>query len=340
MKVRELASRLGLEARGNADLEIAAPAPIETAGPGMITFVGREKYAAMLAGCQASCVIVPRELAEQVKTAALISSNPYADFARTLAIFFPPYRPPAGIDPTARIAPDARIGESASIGAYCVIGAGVCVGRNAAIHPSVTIYPGVRIGDDFVCHSQVSIREGVTIGDRVILHCGVVIGGDGFGFIEHAGGLVKIPQVGTVIIEDDVEIGANSTVDRAMIGATIVHRGVKLDNLVQVAHNCEIGEYSRFAAQAGLAGSVRVGKWCEFGGQAGCADHITIGDRVRVVAQAGIPNSVPENAVIGGTPAIDMRVFRRMAAVQPRLPEIVKRLRALEHKADSSGSAD
>ena len=205
----------------------------------------------------ASCAIIPAELAADARGATIVSANPPFDFARVLTVFFPPYRPPAGVDATARIAPDAVIGAGASIGAYAVIGAGTTVGRNAVIHPHVTIYPNVTIGDDFTCHSQVSIREGVTIGNRVTLLNGAVIGADGFGFVEHNGDLIKVPQAGSVVIEDDVEIGANTTVDRATMGATIIRRGVKLDNLIQVGHNCEVGEFSRMAAQAGFAGSVR-----------------------------------------------------------------------------------
>jgi UDP-3-O-[3-hydroxymyristoyl] glucosamine N-acyltransferase len=330
MKLGELASRLGLELRGDPAIDVIAPAPIEAAGPGMITFLGREKYLAFAQKTAAACVIAPRELADEVKTAVLVSTNPYADFARTLAIFFPPSRPPEGIDASARIAPGAKIGEGAAIGALTAIGAGVAIGRNAVIHPNVTIYPGVTVGDDFVCHSGVSIRDGVTIGNRVLIHNGAVIGADGFGFIEHNGGLVKIPQIGTVIIEDDVEIGANTTIDRAMLGATVIRRSAKLDNLVQIAHNCEVGEFSRFAGQVGLAGSVKVGNWCEFGGQAGCADHIMVGDRTRVAAQAGLHRSVAPSSEVVGTPAIEGRVFKRMVAVEPRLPEMLRRLRAVE----------
>jgi UDP-3-O-[3-hydroxymyristoyl] glucosamine N-acyltransferase len=162
-----------------------------------------------------------------------------------------------------------------------------------------------------------------------------VIGADGFGFVEHGGVLVKVPQAGSVIIEDDVEIGANTTVDRATMGATVIHRGVKLDNLIQVGHNCEVGENSRMAAQSGLAGSVKVGRWCQFGGQSGCADHARVGDRARVIAQAGVHNDLPDDALVGGAPAIDLRLFRRMVAVEPRLPEIARRLRALEKRLAS-----
>jgi UDP-3-O-[3-hydroxymyristoyl] glucosamine N-acyltransferase len=332
MKLGEIAAKLGLELRGDGAVEIAMPAPIEAAGPGMITFAVGAKYSSALRASKAACAIVPVELINDAPAATLLSTNPAFDFARVLGLFFPAYRPTAGIDATAVIASDARIGEGASIGAYCVIGAGVTIGRNAVLHPHVTIYPGVRVGDDFTCHSQVSIREGVAIGNRVTLLNGAVIGADGFGFVEHGGDLIKVPQVGSVTIEDDVEIGANTTVDRATMGATVIHRGVKLDNLIQIGHNCEIGDFSRMAAQSGLAGSVRLGKWCQFGGQSGSADHVKVGDRARVIAQAGVHNDLEDDALVGGAPAIDLRIFRRMVAVEPRLPEIARRLRAIEQR--------
>src|SRR5271156_615889 len=301
MKLKELASKLGLENRGDGGVEIFAPAPIEAAGPGMIVFVAGAKYASALQS-NVSAAITTAELAEGAKCATLISSNPYADFARVLELFFPPYRPAAGIDPRAFIAPDATIGANASIGASAVIGAGVTLGRDAVIHPNVTIYPGVRIGDRFTAHSGVSIREGTVIGNRVTLLNGAVIGADGFGFVEENRDLIKIPQVGSVILEDDVEIGANSTVDRAMMGATILHRGVKLD------------------------------------GQVGCADHVTIGDRVMVVAKAGIHNDLKDDAIVSGIPAVDVRKFRRYAVVLTRLPEIIRRVRALESRVGIGGN--
>lgn len=330
MKLDELAEKLGLPLHGDGSIEIAAPAPIESAGPGMITFVVGPKYAPALRASSASAVIVGPDLLSEAPCPALVSDNPAFDFARVLGVFFPPLRPRPGIHPTAVISASARIGENAHIGACAVVADDVVIGRNAVIHPHVTIYQSVRIGDDFTCHSNASIRENVMIGSRVTILNGAVIGADGFGFVEHDGGLVKIPQVGSVVIEDDVEIGANTTVDRATMGATILHRGVKLDNLIQIGHNCRLGEFSRMAAQSGLAGSVQVGSWCQFGGQSGTADHAHIGNRVRVVAQAGIHNDLADDALVGGTPAIDMRVFRRMVAVEPRLPEIARRLRAVE----------
>ena len=332
MKLSEIAGNLKLALNGDGAAEILTPAPIETAGRGMITFAAGPKYAAALRVTKAACAIVPAELVSEARCATIVSTNPPADFARVLAMFFPPYRPPVGIHPTAWISDGVTIGDEASIGAYVVVGPGTAIGRNAVIHPNVTIYQNVTIGDDFTCHSQVSIREGVTIGNRVTLLNGAVIGAEGYGFVEHEGGLIRVPQAGTVVIEDDAEIGANTTVDRATMGATLIRRGVKLDNLIQIAHNCEVGEFSRMAAQVGLAGSVRVGAWCQFGGQSGFADHVKVGDRTRVMAQAGVHNEVAADAVVGGSPAIEMRIFRRMVAAEPRLPELARRLRALEQK--------
>jgi UDP-3-O-[3-hydroxymyristoyl] glucosamine N-acyltransferase len=337
MKLSELASKLGLELRGDGEAEVFAPAPIEAAAPGTLVFVANEKYAAILEKTSAGCAILTGELALRARCAVLISGNPYYDFSRAVEIFFPLLRPRTGIDPTARIAADAKIGENASVGAFSAIGEGVRIGRNAVIHPHVTIYPGVTVGDDFTCHSHVSIREGVSIGSRVTIHNGAVIGADGFGFGEHQGGLFKIPQVGTVVIDDEVEIGANSTVDRATMGATILRRGVKLDDLVHIGHNCDIGEYSRFAAHVGLAGSVRVGKWCQFGGQSGSADHAIIGDRVQVVAQSGLHNNVKSDAIMAGTPAVEIRLWRRYVAALPRLGELVRRVRAIEARVEELG---
>lgn len=338
MKSGELAAALGLELRGASDVELSTAVPLEAARAGTLSFVSNPRYLAMLERVSPSCLIIPAELAEGVKCAALISANPALDFARALTLIHPPYRPSPGIHATAQIAASAQIGADASIGAFVVIGEGVQVGARAVIHPQVTIYPEVRIGEDFLCHSHVSIREKVVIGDRVVLHNNCVIGSEGFGFAEVNGGLAKIPQVGNVVIESDVEIGANTTIDRATVGSTWIGRGVKLDNMIHIGHNCEIGAYSRFAALTGIAGSTKVGQWCEVGGQTGIADHVTIGDRVRVAAQSGIPGNVGSNLTISGAPAIDIRRWRRQMAVYVKLPELVSRIRALERKVGLSRS--
>lgn len=334
MKLKELASRLELELRGNGDTEIFAPAPIEAAGPGMIIFVAGEKFAPLLQKTTAAAAIVASQFADQARCPVLISPNPYADFARTVGIFFPAYRPQPGIHPSAQIAPDVKLGDNASVGANAVIGAGVTIGRDAVIHPNATIYPNVRIGDNFTCYSQSVVREGTTIGNGVTIMDGSVIGADGFGFVEDRGGLVKMPQVGTVVLEDDVEIGAKCTVDRAMLGATILHRGVKLDDQVHIGHNCEVGEYTRFCAQVGIGGSTKIGKWCLFGGQAAVPDHITVGDRVMVAARGALHRDTPDGAIMGGTPAVEIGIWRRYVAAWPRIPEILRRLRALEKRVE------
>ncbi|HUY27640.1 MAG TPA: UDP-3-O-(3-hydroxymyristoyl)glucosamine N-acyltransferase [Candidatus Binataceae bacterium] len=333
MKLSELATRLGLELRGDGGAEVFAPAPIEAAAPGMIIFVASAKYAPILKRSgAAAAAIVAAEFAHDAKCPVLISANPYADFARVIEIFFPPYRPAPGIDPTAKIAPDAKLGEGASIGAFAVIGAGVTIGARAVLHPHAVIYPNVRIGNDFTAHSHAVVREGCMIGDRVTLLDGAVIGADGFGYVEANGGLVKIPQVGIVVLEDEVEIGAKSTVDRATLGATILHRGVKLDDQVHIGHNCEIGEFTRFAAHVGIAGSTKIGKWCQFGGQVGCADHVKIGDRVMASAQSGLHGNIADGAIVAGTPHADMKYYRRYAALWWRIPELFRRVRAIENR--------
>ena len=331
MTLGELAAQLGCELRGDGTIAIRAIRGLEEAGPGDLTFLANPKYTLQLAATRASAVIVATN-APELPIATLRTDNPYLCFARALAIFHQPLRPPAGIHPTAVVAASACIAEPTSIGAYAVVGEDVVVGPGATIHPHVTLYPGVQIGRDFVAHAGVVVREQVRIGDRVVLHPGVVIGGDGFGFAPGPQGAVKIPQIGIVILEDDVEIGANTTIDRATLEATIIRRGAKLDNLVMVAHNCEVGAHSFLAAQVGIAGSTKIGRGVQMGGQAGAAGHLVIGDGVQVAAQSGVPNSVPAGQVIGGYPATEVSVWRRTSAALLRLPELLRRVRRLERR--------
>jgi UDP-3-O-[3-hydroxymyristoyl] glucosamine N-acyltransferase len=332
MKLAALAAELGCELRGDGTIEIGAVRGLEDAGPGDLTFLANPKYAAQLVSTRASAIILPAR-APDVPLASLRTANPYLAFARALALFHQPRRPVPGVHPTAVIAPSARLGEPASVGAYAVIGEDVAIGPGATIFPHVTIYPGVRIGADFVAHAGVVVREDVRIGDRVVLHPGVVLGADGFGFVPMPEGAVKIPQTGTVVIEDDVEIGANTTIDRATLGATVVRRRAKLDNLVMVGHGCEVGPDSFLAAQVGLAGSTKLGRGVQMGGQAGAAGHLTIGDGVQIVAQSGVPSSVPPGQVIGGYPAVEVTRWRRASAALLRLPELLHRVRRLERAA-------
>jgi UDP-3-O-[3-hydroxymyristoyl] glucosamine N-acyltransferase len=332
MKLAALAERLGCELRGDGSIEIDAVRSLDEAGPRDLTFLANPKYAAQMATTRAGAIILAAA-ADEVSLASLRAANPYLAFAEALALFHVPRRPPPGVHPTAVIAATAKIAEPASIGAYAVIGDDVEIAPEATIHPHVTIYPGVRIGRGFVAHAGVVIREDVRIGDRVILHPGVVLGADGFGFAPSARGAVKIPQTGTVVVEDDVEIGANTTIDRATLGATILRRGAKLDNLVMVGHNCEVGEHSFLAAQVGLAGSTKLGRGVQMGGQAGAAGHLTIGDGVQVVAQSGVPSSVAAGQTVGGYPAVEVTRWRRASAALLRLPELLQRVRRLERAA-------
>lgn len=333
MKLKTLAQRLGCELRGDGEVEVDAIRPLDDAGPGHLTFLANPRYQAQLATTRASAVLIAADHVE-LSIPTLRAANPYLAFAQALTIFHQPRTPPAGVHPGAVIAASARIGEGASIGANVVIGDEVEIGPRAVIHPNVTIYPGVHVGSDFVAHAGVVLREDIRLGDRVTLHPGAVIGADGFGFAPGPQGAVKIPQIGSVTIEDDVEIGANATVDRATLGATIVRTQAKLDNLVMVAHNCEIGAGTMLAAQVGIAGSTKLGRGVQMGGQAGAAGHITIGDGVQVVAQSGIPSSVDAGKIVGGYPSVDVSIWRRTSAALLRLPELLRRVRRLERRLD------
>lgn len=330
MKLADIAARIGCELHGDGTIEIHAVAPIEDAEPGTLTFVANPRYHSYLQTTRASAVIVaPNET--DVPLPSLRARDPYLAFANAVELFYVP--PPAqqGIHPTAVIAPDATVPADACIGPYCVIGGGAVLGAGARLDAHVVIYPQACIGEAFRAYAHVVVRERAVIGNRVTLHSGAIIGSDGFGYVIGADGSArKIVQAGTVIIEDDVEIGANTTIDRAAVGATVLRRGVKLDNLVMIAHGCSIGEGSALAAQVGLSGSTRVGRFVRMGGQAGTAGHLTIGDGAQIGAQSGIPNDVPPGVTVGGYPAIEMRLWRRMVAALPRVPEVLRRLRRVE----------
>jgi UDP-3-O-[3-hydroxymyristoyl] glucosamine N-acyltransferase len=329
MQLAELAKLLGCELRGDGSVEISRAAPIESAGPGDVTFVSNRRYMRFLGALGASAVILPPD-APEVAVPSLRAVDPYLAFARAVEHFHRPVPLPPGVHPAAQIAASARIGPNASIGAYAVIGDNVSIGAEARIAPHVVIYPEVVIGDRFLAHAHVTVRERVRIGSDVVLHSGSVIGSDGFGYLPGDGGIRRLVQAGDVVIEDEVEVGANATVDRAMVGSTVLRRGVKLDNLVMVAHGCEVGEYSMLAAQAGLSGSTRLGKWVRMGGQVGLAGHLSVGDRAQLAAQSGVANSVPAGASVGGTPAVDLALWRRMMAALARLPELLRRVRRIE----------
>ncbi len=307
---------------------------MERAGPTELTFLANPKYAPKVRNTRAAAILVSAALPEP-KPASVISTNPYHDFARALALFYQPPEPKAGIHPQATIAATAKIGEGASIGAYAVVGERVVIGRNAVLHPHVVIYEGVQIGDDFYAHSHAVVREHCRIGHRVTLQNGVVIGGDGFGFAKTAEGThFKIVQSGITVIEDDVEIQSLSSVDRATVGETRVRRGAKIDSLVQIGHASVVGEDNIICAQTGLAGSSILEKNVLLAGQVGVSGHLTIHDNAVVYAQSGIGGDVKEGAVVSGSPAFEAREWLRAITAFQKLPEILKTVRQLEKRLE------
>jgi UDP-3-O-[3-hydroxymyristoyl] glucosamine N-acyltransferase len=332
--LRDLAASLGCELHGDGDIEITGVAGMEQAGPGEVTFLANPKYAPKLKQTRAAAILISKPLGES-KPASLVSSNPYHDFARALALFYQPPRPEPGVHPQASIAATASIGEGASIGAFAVVGERVTLGRNAVLHPHVVIYEGARIGDDFCAHSHATVREYCRIGHRVILQNGVVVGGDGFGFAKTSQGThFKIVQSGVTVVEDDVEIQSLSSIDRATMGETRVKRGAKIDSLVQVGHACVVGEDNIICAQTGLAGNSILGKNVLLAGQAGISGHLTIHDDAVVYAQSGIGGDVPAGAIVSGSPAFDSREWLRAITAFPKLPDLLKRVRQLEKRLE------
>ncbi len=332
MKLNEIADRLGCTVEGDGTLEITGVAGLEHATPSELTFLANSKYAPRVKSSRAGAILVSQPLAG-APMAALISKNPYLDFARALELFYQPPRPAPGIHPLAAVADSAEIGENASIGPFVSVGERVKIGRNAVLHPGVVIYEGAQIGDDFYAHSHAVVREFCQVGHRVILQNGVVIGGDGFGFAHNPdGSQYKIPQSGRTVIEDDVEIQTLTSVDRATVGETRVKRGAKIDSLVQIGHACVVGEDNILCAQAGLAGSSILGRKVLLAGQVGVSGHLTIHDGAIVYAQSGVGGDVKPGAVISGSPAFDSRDWLRAVTSFPKLPDLLKTVRQLEKK--------
>ena len=329
MKLGVIADKLGCQLEGDADLEITGVAGIEEAKTGDLTFLVNRKYRPLLGSSQAAAILVAKD-AGTVPMAALRSSNPYLDFARAIELFHPTPHFAPGRHPTAVIAESARVGAGAHIGPYCFIDENAEVGGNAVLHSFVTIYRGARIGDDFFAHAHACVRENCRIGHRVTLQNGAIVGSDGFGFARQADGhWYKMRQSGITVIEDDVEVQAQSVIDRATVGETRIARGAKIDNLVQVGHACKVGEDTLLCGQVGLAGTTVVGNRCILAGQVGAAGHLTIGDGAVLSAQSGVPADVPAGAVYSGYPAMNNLDWRKSVAVFNRLPELQRELREL-----------
>lgn len=330
MTLRELAERLGCRLEGDGEIDIVRVATIQEAQQGDVTFLANPKYESVLATTRASAVLL-KEDAPAAPCAMLRTRDPYLAFARAVGIFAPAWRPAPGIHPMAAIAADVRLGAGVSIGAFVAVGDGAEIGDNTVIFPNVTIGPGTRVGRDCVVHSNVALRERVTIGNRVILQNGVVVGGDGYGFVRRGDGThEKIPQVATVVIEDDVELGANTTVDRPAVGETRIQAGTKIDNLVQIAHGVRIGRNVLMAAQVGIAGSTEIEDDVMFGGQVGVGGHLSIGRGAIAVGQSGVTNSLDAGVMVAGYPAIDSREWRKASVIFRRLPELKKRIEEIE----------
>ena len=333
MILRELAARLGCTLRGGGDVEVLRVSGIEEAGPGDLTFVANPRYVSRLATTRASAVILSPDL--ETPLPSLLSPNPYLAYARAAALLHPLPRREPGIHPSAQVHPTAVLGEGVHVGPLAVIGARTRVGARTVIHPHVVLYEDVEVGEDCLLHSGVQVRERCRLGSRVVVQNGAVIGGDGFGFArDEDGRYEKIPQVGIVVVEDDVEIGALTAIDRAAMNETRIGRGTKIDNLVQVGHSVTIGHDTILAGQVGIAGSSKVGSGVTLAGQVGVAGHLAIGDGVIATAQTGIPNSVEAGSVVSGYPAIENRAWLKASAVFPRLPELQKRLRELERQVE------
>ena len=331
MILRELASRLGCTLRGDGEVEIHRVAGIDDSGPGDLTFVANPRYVPRLSKTRASAVIVAPEL--ETPLPSLVTSNPYLAYARAATLLHPPARPEPGIHETAVVDPSAELGPDVHVGARAVIGARARLGARTIVHANVVLYPDVEVGEDCLLHSGVHVREGCRLGRRVIVQNGAVIGADGFGFArDQDGHYEKIPQVGIVVIEDDVEIGALTAIDRAAMSETRIGRGTKIDNLVQIGHSVVIGRDTVLAGQVGIAGSARIGDRVVLAGQVGVVGHLTIGDDVVVTAQSGIPSDVEPKSVVSGSPAFDNRLWLKSIAVFSRLPDLQKRLRELERR--------
>jgi UDP-3-O-[3-hydroxymyristoyl] glucosamine N-acyltransferase len=332
MKLGEVASRLGAELRGDAELEVTGVKGIEDAGPTEITFVANPRYAGLARTTRAAAVLVEPEF-QEISAATLRIRNPYHAFSRALALFYqPPWYAP-GVHPTAEIDVTAKIGEGAHIGAYVVVGPEVRLGPNATLLPHVVLYPGVHAGSHLFAHAHAVVREGCVLGDHVTLENGAIVGADGFGFAKNAAGQwEKIPQSGPVRLGDRVDVQANACIDRATVGETRIGDGTKVDNLVQVGHGSTVGENTLLCAQVGLAGSSVVGNEAILAGQAGVAGHCSLGDGVILTAQSGVSHDVPAGKMISGSPAFENRVWLRAVAIFQRLPELLRRLDRMERK--------
>ena len=328
---KQIAEFIHGEVVGDENATVHTFAKIEEGIPGAISFLSNPKYTPYIYETKASIVLVNKDFVpeHEIKTTLIKVDNAYDSLARLLTLYEQSKPKKTGVDPLAFIAPTAQIGKDVWIAPFAYVGENAVIGDRTILHPHATIGDGARVGDDCILYANTTVYHDCRVGNRCILHAGSVVGADGFGFAPTPQGYEKIPQIGIAILEDDVEIGANTCVDRATMGATIVHKGTKLDNLVQIAHNDEIGSHTVMAAQVGVAGSTKVGEWCMFGGQVGIAGHIHIGDRVVFGAQSGVPSSVKSDQRLIGAPPMEEKPFFKSQAIFRKLPDMYFELNAL-----------
>ena len=334
---KQIAEFVHGKVEGNEQATVNTFAKIEEGVPGALSFLSNPKYTHFVYETRSSVVLINEdvELEKPVSTTLVRVKNAYESVARLLQLYESMKPKKTGVDPLAFVSPKATIGKDVYIGDFAYVGDGVVVGDGTQLYPHVVIGDNVMLGAKCAVYPNVSIYQGCKIGNNVTIHSGTVIGADGFGFAPNQEGYEKIPQLGIVIIEDDVEIGANTCIDRSTMGQTIIHKGVKLDNLIQVAHNCEIGENTVMSAQSGMAGSTKIGAWCMVGGQAGFSGHIKIADRTFIGAQSGvISNTKGDGEQLIGAPAIDPKVFFKAQAVMKKLPDIYRELGALRKEIE------
>ncbi len=333
-RLAELAERLGLKYTGDGERQITGPAGLEKATAEHLSFLANPRYQDLVTQTHAGAVLILEDVAPLLPTscAALISNDPYLDFARALELFHPvPVDERHGSHASAVIDASAQVDPTAWIGPHCIVEADVVIGAHTRLIGNCVLYAGVQIGSHCLLHGGVQVREACRLGNRVVLQNGAVIGAEGFGFAPDGnGGYRKIPQAGIVILEDDVEVGANTCIDRATMEATVVAAGSKLDNLVQLGHNVRVGRGTVIAAQTGIAGSATIGAGVQLGGQVAVNGHIQLGDGVRVGGNSGVVSAQPAGAQVAGFPAVEVREFLRISAAMPKLPELLRRVKRLE----------
>lgn len=327
----ELASAVGGRVDGDPDRRVRGVATLDEAGPDDLSFLTNPRYRPALTSSRAGAILVGSDMRIEGRD-LLVAPDPYLALAEILDRMHPQRRPAPGVSPDARIALGAMLGDDVAVGPFAVVGSGARLGDRAVVGAGAVIGEESAIGEDTVLMPRVVLYPGTLIGARCLIHAGVVLGGDGFGFATSAGTHRKVPQLGRVVVEDDVEIGANSTVDRGTLGETRIGRGTKIDNLVMVAHGVVIGPYGLLAAQAGIAGSTRIGSHVTIAGQSGAAGHLRMGDRVMVAAKTAVFSDVPDRSFVAGIPAVDHRAWKRSLALVKMLPELRSRLRALEER--------